>query len=352
MNLTFPSEVRTLIDVLRRRRIDHRNYRLARDKLFTMVSLAEPGTVVIFVGPSRSGKSLIGDAVCKELTRSANDDFCPTVWIEAHLTDRGYFSTKHVALQLLSRVRHPMYSMSADGGIDSFRYVPRIGATEPVLWMAADLALKARQTRFVFIDEFHHVVGTRSAAQATGYLDSLKSFGNTTKVVSVWIGGYHLLGGGFASAHLNGRINIVHLQRYRLVPEDIDEFCSVIATLEEMLPLRRSRALLDMWKGLWRGSLGSVGNLMNWTCAAIVQMAHLRDRFLKAEHFVESRFELQLHQVEEDILRGEKLLQNIDLDVAKPVRSEAEVIAKPKTIARKRKPFERTPRRERVGGDS
>jgi energy-coupling factor transporter ATP-binding protein EcfA2 len=349
MDDKLPKEIRDLVKFIQSRHIDHREYRKAREALLTYATFSEQGTILLLIGPSRAGKTRLARKV---RTLLVDDQFDPayrfSAWAEAVNPDRGRFSLKHLTLRLLTEMDHPIYretDLLEAGKV----YIPRRDATEPKLRLALEEAMRARRTRYLFLDEAHHVVQTNTPAHARNYLNSLKSLGNSTGVISIWISGYPIFDYGFSNTHLNGRIRIIHMRRYSDSPEDMDEFCAVLQALEAELPMKPGWSLLDAAWLLRKHTSGCIGNMMAWSQAALAEMVLAGSGRLQLSHFKKSRYSLQQNGVEAEIQDGERMLENVEL--IDDVRFLQSVKPKQKQSApnRKTKCFQRKPKRDPVG---
>lgn len=347
MNDKPPKEIVDLVKSLQCRHIDHREYRKAREALLTYATFAEPGSIILLVGPSRVGKTRVARRVSSLLVDDGDPAYRFSAWAEAVNPDRGRFSLKHLTLRLLTQMDHPIYRETDLHEVGK-TYIPRRDATEPRLRLALEQAMQARKTRYLFLDEAHHVVQTNSPVHARNYLDSLKSLGNSTGVTSIWISGYPIFEQGFSNTHLNGRIRIIHMRRYSDSTEDMDEFCAVLEALEAELPVKLGGSLLSAAWQIRKSTAGCIGATMAWSQAALSEMVLAGDRHLKLSHFQSSRYSLQLQGVEEEIRSGEQLLENVDLlEDARLLRHEAEKRDGKQT--KSSRPFQRHPKRDPVG---
>jgi|GEM_PF-724480 len=353
-NETNSREIKSILNAIRTKHVEHREYVDARDALYTHATYSAPGTPILMLGPSRVGKSKVAKAVRNMLERENDVGGTKSMFTEAVNPDRSHFSMKHLTLRLLTELKHPLYGFQqgdAKSGVHD--QLPKRSTTEPILRMALENAMQSREIRWMFVDEAHHIVLTHKKQKARNNLDSIKSLGNTSGVVQAWVGGYELLTNGFTSTHLNGRMRIIHFKRYGSSPEDKDEFLSTLASLNCELPFPPGKCLLDIAGPLQAYTFGCVGAVLTWTEAALTQMVVKKDRYLKPEHFTATRFALQLDGLADEIRQGEELLQNVDLDGTLELPPEQSLELPGEISAMRKKPrtkgVQRNPKRDRVG---
>ena len=250
---------------------------------------------------------------------------------------------KHFTLRALEGVCHPIYG--ATENMESIAsYSPRTRVTEGNLRLALEKAMTYRQTRWFLVDEAHHLLLVPGEEGPANILDSLKCLGNTTGAVIGLFGGYKLLEAGLQSAHLNGRLRIIHFPPYMPIELDIAEFDRIIDLIDRVLPRSAGFSLLNHRDAIYHGSVGCAGLLRNWADAALVRCIAQRDtEGLTEAHFRTTRFEGQMAAIRDEIKTGLELLERVkfDADVQEPCSTAP---AKPNL----QKPFTRKPKRDLV----
>lgn len=328
--------------------IDHREYTRALEEAYAHLALAGSDTVVMVVGPTRVGKSRIRRVVAERLSPQDSGTvsrYRHTICVESANAQGGLFSMKHFTLRALAEVSHPIYGHTEDMP-DQLPQSLRLNRSETYLRLALEKAMIYRQTKWLLVDEAHHLLRVSSRSRAADILDSLKCLGNTTGAAIGMFGGYELLDAGLASAHLNGRMRIVHFPRYGRTPRDTHEFDRVVDLLNRLVPLTKGFSLMRYRDALYEGTAGCIGLLIDWVKAALAQAAADAEfKGLSKRHFVQSKYENQLDEVLADIELGEKLLKRINFpkDPKMAIASEA---SRPKRKGKK--PFKRNPKRDPV----
>ena len=305
------SKIDKIIQAIEKGHIPHREYLRVRRLAYTHASLATPGTVIFIVGPSRVGKSRICKALKTELERGSPNSGIPVIRAEAVIVGNARSIMKHLMLRLLKDIKHPLYldPYSMEASPESYR--PRLGSTESILRTTLESAIEYRRTRWILIDEAHHLVRTHSDALAKNNLDSLKSLGNEHNVVLIIVGGYELLQRGFLSSHLNGRVRFIHFPRYGDSQKDTEVWVSALGGLSKHLPFRKGASLLNLSEYLNDGTVGSFGAVVTWTFAALAEMEARGGRFLRHTDYENTRLGIQRDSNREETEMGEELAKNL-----------------------------------------
>lgn len=347
MTLEFAQEYRLLI---RNLQIDHREYLRVKNEVYAQLAFAKPGTITMIVGPTRCGKTTIREAVQGELVRTELGDsrHIPSITIEAASTIDGYMSMKHFTVCGMMEIKHP-YILNAATLDEHGRYLPRLKASESVLRVMFEKGLVERHTKFMHVDEAHHLTRTRSEKRAGEALDTLKNIGNTTGLIIVLWGGVELLRVGMASAHLNGRMRVIVFPPYYIdVEEDIIEFARILELLDSVLPRAHNFSLLSYQQSIHAGSAGCVGLLLEWVDSALALMGARNQKQLTISHFRDSRIKAQLEMIEEEVKDARKLFESQEIN--KSLDDRIAQSFKPRRQKAPHKPFTRKPGRDPVGG--
>ncbi|MFK2906047.1 AAA family ATPase [Dyella ginsengisoli] len=331
-------EAQALVDQVRALKLEHRNFKTAYRRLYAQSALASPGQVIAVVGPTRVGKTTLSRRLSAELVKERTDKderTIPLIRIEAATTNQGKFSTKHFTLRALEELRDPV-------NIEGWSPFRR-SQSETHLRLQLERCIQYRKTRFLLIDEAHHLLRTPSQTRAGEILDTLKCLGNSTGLVIILFGGYELLQTCFSSAHLNGRLTVIDFPPYGLEPGSASEFDRILATFEEMLPLERSAALREHRQLIFEGSLGCIGLLAGWIASGIAEMAAQGEVRLTISHLLATRLVEQIRPIRDEIALGRHLSSQWGIAGSHDAQHE-EAQAPPRNAARR--PFERKPKRD------
>src|SRR6185312_16707284 len=286
--------------------VDHPCYRLAFNRLYNLSAVAQPGSVITVVGPTRVGKTMLSLHLQNDLVDpkiQCNSQYIPIVRIEAATTDQGFISTRYLTKQMLRTLEHPFH---VDG-----RYTLRPRDSETTFRDHLVAGLNARKTRFIIFDEAHHMLRTKSDRAAESVLDSMKCLGNETGCVVIFIGGYDLLRYQFLSAHLNGRMTTIEFSNYTSSHAGLQGFDRLLVTLDEWLPWRRGSSLYHYRDRIYDGTVGCYGQLIHWSISALAEMMANSENHLRLEHFTCTRRLAQIRAIKDDINRGKQMLTDL-----------------------------------------
>lgn len=338
-------------------RIPHRNYERALSGTMSMLLASEPGEVICITGPSRAGKSslaadlrnlIIGD-------QPLLPGIMPVVSLTAaNCSSDGAFSTKTFMLRSLNAIEHPFYSPKQGNDVwdvDWFRLIDR--TSEGTFRTAFENGLETRKTQYLFIDEVQHLQYARDGyGGAAAILDSWKCLASDKKVVLVVIGAYPLLNVLLHCPHLLGRKHQIHLARYYPTRDDLLVFEQILDAYSELLRLPPGiKSLRDWNELLYPDSLGCIGLLESWLREGLATADTEQSEVLSLEHLQASRKALVEREViAEEIAQGEQMLK-MDPDKNSPTKpAPGGTATGSQKTKRRRKPFQKKPRRYPVGG--
>ncbi len=271
--------IHAAIEAIKNQRVEHAHYSHAVARVFNAVAVAKPGEVVVVVGPSRVGKS---SAVAEAIRLAARPTLempksTPTVWVEGeNASTDGKFSTKMFMWECCKSIAHPIYGVRSDDDPFGYRLEARIPrTTEGALRSAFEYALVNQSTKYLVIDEAHHVAysGTRGNS-AVAILDSWKCLAQKTGVVLVLVGAYQLLDIMTLSPHLLGRQRPIEFPPY--YEDDAIErraFQQLLKTYSQLLRFEEPDQSLMSWTNyIMEGSFGCLGHLSLWLRATLGEL--------------------------------------------------------------------------------
>jgi len=290
------------IDQLRALRLSHATFEATYRRAYTQVALSSPSQLIVVAGPTRVGKTTLGRRLTAELIDSSHheDGTIPLIREEAATTNQGKFSTKHFTLRLLEQLSDPITSIGAGTAL-------RRSQSETHLRLHLERCLKYRKTRYLVVDEAQHLLRTTGHLRPGEVIDTLKCLANVTDLTIVLIGGYELLQTCIQSSHLNGRLTIVDFPPYGDDEQSINEFDRILLSLEQHIPSKQG-FLHEHHERLYRGSLGCVGLLVEWTIKALAEMQVCSNRELQLKHFTATRYAIQNQPIADEIALGASLL--------------------------------------------
>lgn len=233
--------------------------------MFLPMSLdAGDGLVILLLGPTQCGKSI----VFQEVVRALKDAFVdsrpgaiPIAELQIETVGDGRAKPKWLGLELLKVLRHPIYEHI--GALDEHEhYFPSKGRDEGTIRVALKSALNGRYTRRVCLDEVHLLTRTKDPELRAAILESVKCTCaiNRTLIAS---GGYEIAYKGlFDSAHFSGRVVTYDFGHYESSrKDDVRDWVRILKTYSQHLKLKPETLLIDEFEALMHMTNGVVGLL-------------------------------------------------------------------------------------------
>lgn len=321
--------------------LQHRNFVEARHKVTQLVRNSPGGKVIALVGPTQVGKSLIFNGLAELLSRelrTGDRNAMPWVTHVVRTSNDGRISPKHLTLSLLKAIRHPMYEHIGEfDELDHYR--PSRGRDEGSMRVALEVALAARSTSFVLLDEAHHLTHTNNRDVRANVIQSIKCLGAIDRTL-ILVGGYELAHRGlFDSAHFTGRLVCVELAPYTESNDDLSEWDRVLKFCSKCVATRPSTLLLDEAVPLLQVTNGCFGLLEKilWAARSLSEPKIIDRRSLRAVYPLRHEHEA----IKQDIAMGKQALASLTTD--RPVKQvEGTELIKKKSTNR---PFSRKPNR-------
>ncbi|MFK5948273.1 MAG: ATP-binding protein [Methylococcales bacterium] len=351
----------TALEIIKKKNIAHRNWRFALNDAFALLIASAVGEVICITGPLRAGKSKLIKALMK-LIEGGNqqintDDQIAVNVLATNCSVGGAFCTKAFTIRALEAVRHPIYGIVHDDVEKEIKRQRLLGRTaEGVLRPALESALRIRNTRYIFIDEAQHIEHAKRGLKGTkAILDSWKCLAQSTDTTLILVGAYPILELLKSCSHMLGRKHQVHLPRYTVKDNDLLAFSEIVDAYNDHVILPKGVSSLEEWADLlYDGSLGCIGLLEGWLRDALARVISYGNDELTQEHFKITRRPLSEEQeIVREIIEGEAFLEKDDTEL----RDENYIIEPPSKLPsgpaskkRKRKPFQRNPKRYKIGG--
>lgn len=256
--------------------IRHRLLEEARSIFVPMSLDAGDGLVILLMGPTQCGKSILFHEVVNALRGAFLDSrpgAIPIAELQIETVGDGRAKPKWLGLELLKVLRHPMYEHIGD--LDEHEhYFPSKGRDEGSLRVALKSAMKGRHTRRVCLDEVHLLTRTKDPELRAAILESVKCSCAIDRTL-IACGGYEIAYKGlFDSSHFSGRVVSIDFGHYeRSRKEDVTDWLRILKTYSQRLRLRPDTLLVDEFEALMVLTNGVVGLLdkMLWQaqiCAA------------------------------------------------------------------------------------
>ncbi|MEQ9480012.1 MAG: TniB family NTP-binding protein [Algiphilus sp.] len=187
----------------------HPHFVEAKDRLFRLALGGAPkqGELILILGPTRSGKTYLKDRLITELMRvnpACTDELAqeiPFIEEEAEAPHKGSFDYDELHKRLLNQ-------------LIPFSNVPRVKDIRPALIDA----LNKRATRWVMIDEAHHLLYTTSRSddlsRRVNQMEAIKGLINQTGIQLLFFGNQAIEAAVRLSPQLRSRTKTIRLGGY------------------------------------------------------------------------------------------------------------------------------------------
>lgn len=355
--------VEDAIDAIESTKIRHHNYELTRARLAASCRATFRGELIVLVGPSRVGKTrCIRDAlnVPRENIPDANASMRVVVVDAGNDSRGGEFSTKGFMAECLRGIHHPIYGTPAEDDPWEERLQAKIHrAPEAMLRMALENALARRRTEYLVIDEGHHVrYALGRDERAAQILDSYKCLANRTNIKLVLAGSYEILSLLTLAPHLLGRQQPLEFSRYRTDSRlDVSAWEQVLRKFSESMRFKEGESLSSWNRYLFEGSQGCVGQLSRWLRAALARLLSDGGDAMTQEILTQCRLPAaQEASILAEIVNGERHMQCLSGSPSEASASQLQPMQNEtgfpgsKLAKARRKPFQRSSKRNKVGG--
>lgn len=337
---------------------------IAFQELMTALSAEASPQVVIFTGPTGVGKSTLLRAACNQLIKQNLDrmkgepDYVPLVSLSAVPPNGSSFSWKDFYIRLLSAQNEPL--------IDRKLLMPRQASSLPdhpfsegklersvadALRRGVEDYCRNRRTKYLVIDEAHHMLLVNGPQRLECQFECLKSLTIQTGVTILLSGTYRLLDILEQSGQLTRRSHVVHFPRYDLRQSaDRQGFRQILANLEKKLS-EYIPTQLDV-DYFYPKSAGCVGVLKDGLSRTF-EFA-LRENIKTIDANLFERFALsnrRLKTIAEEAFIGESRLMDIGDDQLMDLLTKGILLDGLDSLGHKkpRQPGQRNPKRDPVG---
>jgi len=160
--------------------------------------------------------------------------------------------------------------MKSELFLDDPRFRSISQCTADILRWQAEECMRQRKTRYLIIDEAHHMLMVKGADALEHQFEAIKSLTLETDAIIVLCGTYRLLDIRDMSGQLVRRSRIIHFPRYNCSDiVDRTVFTSTLVALQEHLPLARVPNLAADEQYFYLKSASCIGNLKEWLNRAL-----------------------------------------------------------------------------------
>lgn len=335
-------------------------------ELMTAISAEASPRVLIFTGPTGVGKSTLTRAACNRLLQHyqaqmmAEPDFVPVVTISAVPPNGTAFSWKDFYIRLLTDQHEPLVNrkllLPGQGSLLPDHPLGERALEHSVadaLRRAVEEYCRRRRTRYLIIDEAHHMLLVNSQQRLECQFECLKSLTIQTGVTILLTGTYRLLDILEQSGQLTRRSQVVNFPRYDMRRNsDLLGFRKVLGFLETELSKYVPTRLDENAEYFYRKSAGCVGILKDWLSLCLEHA--LEEKAPVIDATLADRFALKnrgLRTIIEEACLGEAKLADVSDDCLVDLLKNGVLLARnePSLPSRRRRPGQRNPERDPVG---
>lgn len=250
----------------------HTKYKDALEVAYTHINYAEPGTMVLIIGMSGSGKGTIANKIKGRLLH-ANPEVSewnrPIIEIVAKNAENSYYSSKDTASRLLNLLKDPFHSIDrqevlAEVGIKagpaSHRAVP-----EGTIRQQLHRLLLAKNVKYIIVDEADMMcVSKKSGRDEADHLESWRVLALDSEAIVIFLAGFRMLRIWDRTSQFTRKMPTVHVARYSLgSDEDIECFVSLLQQMNELHQVGESESsrILESAAALMTATGGIFGQL-------------------------------------------------------------------------------------------
>jgi len=264
------------LDYFKGKQINHAKQKDTFDRAVASLRCAAGPKVMVITGPTGVGKTTLGRRLYRELqlihADEANKDksIVPVIGVNAAPPVGASFNWRDFFARVLQANKDILldHKISLTGQAEMFShqgFEVTEGSDADKLKRTLESSIAHRRTRYLFIDEAHHILMVKDQERLKFQFEMLKSLTIESDITIVLIGTYDLLDIRDHSGQLVRRSEILHMGRYDPnFPEDRIEFASAMETLLALMPLKIKPDLSKDREYFFIKSAGCVGILKEW----------------------------------------------------------------------------------------
>ena len=362
----------------------HRLLKQAYEEFLDAVNNPGGASLILLFGPTGVGKTTLLTQVMKiifeqnQALMMQDRAYLPIAGIEARSPDSGSFDWKDYYKSVLISVSEPFadYKVSTSSsrvyGNGSEQKIVKVKPNLVQLRADVEHIFKQRQLIVFLVDEAQRFAKIASGRKQQDQMDAIQSMASYTETRHGLFGTYELLQLRNLSGQLSRRSIDIHFPRYKSDnSEDIKDFQRVLKSFSVAIPIPEIPDLEKRWDYFYERSIGCVGIVKDWLTQSLRKALSessnsLKDKYIQAyAPSVSKSVRMLTEAIEgENILlesesQVEKLRASLGLNNQYNQNSNQSDKSKnnpdcndskTKTNRKKRRPGERNPKRDAVGG--
>jgi energy-coupling factor transporter ATP-binding protein EcfA2 len=388
-NSEFTSDLLTAsaadkINYFRNFTVVHRLLKQAYEDFLDAVNNPGGASLILLLGPTGVGKTTLLAQVMKIIFEQnqalmiQDRAYLPIAGVEARSPDSGSFDWKDYYKSVLIAVSEPFAdykirtSSSRIYGNGSEQKIVKVKPNLANLRTDVEHIFQQRQLIVFLVDEAQRFAKIASGRKQQDQMDAIQSMASFTQTRHGLFGTYELLQLRNLSGQLSRRSIDIHFPRYKSDnAEDIKDFQRVLKSFSVAIPLPEIPDLEKRWDYFYERSIGCVGIVKDWLTQSLRKALSESSNSLKDKYLVDyapsvsKSVRMLTEAIEgenillEDESQVEKLRASLGLQIHshqnlnqsdKSDNNHCSDDSQTKNNQKKRRPGERNPKRDVVGG--
>jgi energy-coupling factor transporter ATP-binding protein EcfA2 len=388
-NSEFPRDLLTASDAdkinyFRNFTVVHRLLKQAYEDFLDAVNNPGGASLILLLGPTGVGKTTLLAQVMKIIFEQnqalmiQDRAYLPIAGVEARSPDSGSFDWKDYYKSVLIAVSEPFAdykvrtSSSRIYGNGSEKKIVKVKPNLANLRTDVEHIFQQRQLIVFLVDEAQRFAKIASGRKQQDQMDAIQSMASFTQTRHGLFGTYELLQLRNLSGQLSRRSIDIHFPRYKSDnAEDIKDFQRVLKSFSVAIPLPEIPDLEKRWDYFYERSIGCVGIVKDWLTQSLRKALSESSNSLKDKYLVDYapsvsksvRMLTEAIEGENILLEGESQVEKLRASLGLQIHSHQNLNqsdksdnnhssddSQTKNNQKKRRPGERNPKRDVVGG--
>lgn len=363
----------------------HRRLKQAFDEFLDAVNNPGGASLIFLFGPTGVGKTTLLHQVIRVLfeqnqrSMMLDPSHIPIASVEARSPTTGSFDWKDYYKSVLIALSEPFADYKTRNcssrvyGEGSQQNTIRVKPNIADLRADVEHIIQQRRLRVFLVDEAQRLTKIASGRRLQDQMDAIQSMASFTATRHGLFGTYELLQFRNLSGQLSRRSIDIHFPRYKNDhPEDVTDFKRVLKSFALAMPLQKTPDLENNWEYFYERSIGCIGIVKDWLTQALIKAFSESSSSLKSEYLtlyapsVSKCMQMLTEAIEGEnvFIDDERELRILRNKLGLTVSQEPEIRTKPQSTnkdldqininpptQRKRRPGERNPTRDAIGGE-